>query len=196
MNGEHQLSSDSEGQAAIRAAEQDRGPTLAHHEVPAMVEKLGAELVATASSLAKAYHEMAEALYRVNDRVARLEGWIDNRRADATSVAEAYAVAARQAEAAARDHTSTFVMPDPMRAAPQPPRGWLTPDERQVLTEVADEAEQSPSKEKWAHVASCVRALLARETPPKVQLPPEMAEVYDAVSVRNAIRAAGGEVTS
>lgn len=125
MNGNsHPWSSDPEGQAAIRRAEPDRGPTLAHHEVPAMVEKLGASVVAAASSLAKAYHDMAEALYRVNDRVARLEGWIDNRRADATSMAEAYAVAARQAEAAARDHTSTFVMPDPMRSAPEGPVEW------------------------------------------------------------------------
>ena len=64
----------------------------------------------------------------------------------------------------AESHGGTVV---PLFSAPQPPRGWLTPDERQVLTEVAYEAEQSPSKDKWAHVASCVRALLARETPPR-----------------------------
>ncbi len=39
-----------------------------------------------------------------------------------------------------------------------------------------------------------VDALLARETPPRVQLPPEIAGMYDAALVRNAIRAAGGEV--
>ena len=38
-------------------------------------------------------------------------------------------------------------------------------------------------------------ALLARETPPRVQLPPEIAGgVYGSASVRNAIREAGGEV--
>jgi len=40
-----------------------------------------------------------------------------------------------------------------------------------------------------------VDALLARSTPPRVQLPPEIAGgVYGSASVRNAIREAGGEV--
>ena len=93
---------------------------------------------------------------------------------------------------------------------PQPPRGWLTKDEREEVqsarlhlsnSDWLDEATERQCK--WAKWASDVFGrLLARETPPSVKLPREVAithaegaqMVYDAISVRIAIREAGVEV--
>ena len=86
-------------------------------------------------------------------------------------------------------------------ATTPPPRGWLTRHERWRLGEMVawlqGRAAEHPDT---IHGGLCesyaadIAALLARSSPPRVQLPPEIAGMYDAALVRNAIRAAGGEV--
>lgn len=84
---------------------------------------------------------------------------------------------------------------------PQPPRGWLTEEEREAVKWLSelDQPQYLDAPRKHARVA---QALLARSTPPRVKVPKEIAiphaegvqMVYDAISVRHAIREAGGEV--
>lgn len=178
MNG-HPWSSDPVGQAAIRAAEPDRGPSLAHHEVPARVDKLGAELVARHIALAKVDRAIAVALEGVANRVARLEAIVGN------------ANAGGEANNPPHPDSSTE------------PRGWLTAEEREAVVRAIEGLREASGRSNNANARTLV-SLLAQSTPPKVKAPSQafitlngesMVEVRDRAWI-DAIREAGVEVTS
>jgi hypothetical protein len=79
---------------------------------------------------------------------------------------------------------------------PQPPRGWLTKNERAAVESARDYfASPEHDDDECAFLAAALRSLLARETPPKVRRPEYQSEsrARDSQWIA-AIREAGGEV--
>jgi hypothetical protein len=87
-------------------------------------------------------------------------------------------------------HVSTFE-PEPGTAtviplyrSPPQPRGWLTEDEREIIAGIADDDEYN---EEGQNIA---KALLARSSPPEVDLPISLSPI-DEELVRASLAAAG-----
>ena len=145
---------------------------------------------------ASQHRDLPEVVADLRERVARLEG------AAKTAAKESPAVVANTCGdggcGPARSGQNSGQAE--LEAAP-PPRGWLTEEERDAVDHAADiiEEMEDPDGNTLKPKADALRALLAREAPPRVKVPPVNAAWVDFLHERDgkwiaAIRAAGGEV--
>jgi hypothetical protein len=90
-----------------------------------------------------------------------------------TDHAECYESKAHAERAAAGD-----VVPQPLYASPPPAKAWLTGEERGEIEEACENLEEfcgdlrEDIKAGWVRIINPLRALLARNEPPRVKLPP------------------------
>ena len=153
----------------VRAAEDAAAvPAIQHRDLPEAV----AALTERVAELTRKHNSLAE--------LARLDaGWLK---------------ANEQRLTAERDEARARVAE--LEAAP-PPRGWLTAEEREALEEAMVDYGSNVGDSDCERMERVLRALLAREMPPKVTVPPVILGALPRVREQQwiaAIRAAGGEV--